>query len=730
MAGAVLGLSLPPFLVTNSWLDLLGQGGLWRAWLPVNIYGLGGTVWILTLLLWPVALILGIGGIQRLEPSLFEADPALGGWPLVRYVIFPAMQAPLGQAAVVIFALALNNFAVPAILQTKVFPAEMWVSFNTTFDYAGTLKLTWPLVVFPVLLLLWFRRVPVHWPRVEGRLGYQVVRDRLGRRWFACAGAITMLQLLLSVAIPLGQLALRGRTWAELPGALGAGQSAIQNSFVFAVAASVLCGVLGLLLWRWRTGALLWLLFLSPGVLLGMGLIYLFNRGVLTSFYQSVGIVLAALSLRYLALSWAGTRHAMRSLDESLVDFARLHGASAWQLFRHVQWPQVAPELATVCLVTYLLGLWDVETLVLIIPPGCETLALRIFNLLHYGHNAQVNALCVLLLALAVAPLLLASVWWFRRGFRPGAVVFTLCCLMFCDGCQRAGSNHAVLQSKIFSRVEVIGSRGTALGQFNKPRSVAVDAKDNLYVVDMTGRVQKFSSNGVYLASWQMPQTEKGKPKGMCRDASGDIVVVEPHYTRVNHFTPDGKLLAQWGAAGTNAGQLCLPRAAAVNSHGNILVCEYTLVDRVQEFSARGAHWLRTIGQSGLGPGQFNRPEGLCVDAQDRIYVADSCNHRIQVFSPEGKFLRAYGHAGSGVGELSYPYDIQVDAKGLQFVIEFGNSRIQIFDQDDKPLEIVGRAGAAPGQFSNPWSAAFDSAGNLYVVDSQNHRVQKFIRRS
>jgi len=53
---------------------------------------------------------------------------------------------------------------------------------------------------------------------------------------------------------------------------------------------------------------------------------------------------------------------------------------------------------------TYLLCLWDVETLILIYPPGGETLALRIFNLLHYGHNAQVNALCLLLLVLAVAP--------------------------------------------------------------------------------------------------------------------------------------------------------------------------------------------------------------------------------------------------------------------------------------------------------------------------------------
>jgi DNA-binding beta-propeller fold protein YncE len=277
------------------------------------------------------------------------------------------------------------------------------------------------------------------------------------------------------------------------------------------------------------------------------------------------------------------------------------------------------------------------------------------------------------------------------------------------------------------------------VGQLNKPRSVAVDALDNLYVVDMTGRVQKFSSNGVFLLSWQMPQTDLGKPKGLGRDRDGNILVLEPHYQRVNVFAPSGKLAAQWGKRGTNDGEFMLPRAVAVDSRGEVFVSEYGLVERVQRFAPRSAavlnpsnspspQLLNSFGHPGNGRGEFNRPEGLCVDAQDRLYVADSCNHRIQVFSRDGKFIRAYGKPGKGKGELSYPYDICVDAAGRQYVCEFGNSRIQIFDANDQPLEIIGGPGLAPGQFSNPWGVALDSAGNLYVADSQNHRVQKLIR--
>ena len=297
-------------------------------------------------------------------------------------------------------------------------------------------------------------------------------------------------------------------------------------------------------------------------------------------------------------------------------------------------------------------------------------------------------------------------------------------------GCAPTPASHeAPLASQLFRSVQIIGSRGVGVGELNKPRSVAVDARDNLYVADMTGRVQKFSSNGVFLLSWQMPQTDLGKPKGMGRDRDGNIIVLEPHYQRVNVFSPEGNLLAQWGKHGTNAGELMMPRAVAVNSRREVFLSEYGLVERVQQFAPHGEKLLSVIGHPGNGPGEFNRPEGLCIDAQDRLYVADSCNHRIQVFSSDGRFLRAYGKAGKGKGELSYPYDICVDAAGRQYVCEFGNSRIQVFDANDRPLEIIGSPGAAPGQFGNPWGVALDSAGNLYVADSQNHRVQKLLRR-
>ena len=742
LAVTVVALAFPPFLVTNCWIYYLGEAGAWRHWLPFNIYSPAGTVWILALLTWPITTLLTLGAWQRLEPPQFEADPAVTGFALLRALLVPVARGALAQAAVLTFALTLNNFSVPAILQTKVYPAEVWVSFNTNFDSAGALRSSWLMILIPLLLLIWFRRRDVAWPRLQGTVSPLLFRRQLGIRWTAVSGICTVMIAALSVVLPLFQLVSVRRTWTELPEAILAGQMALYHSVLLAVAAATLCVAISFLSPRapWPIGLVLWLPYLVPGVLLGVGLIALFNRPMTMAFYQGLGIVILAYCCRYMAFGWNGISHAVRAVDPELTDAAKLEGATRWQVFRHAQWPQISAQVAAIWYLTFLLCLWDVESIVLVVPPGGETLALRVFNLLHYGHNPQVNSICLALLAVAAAPL---GIWWITRKLVGLAKSSTLqksmvagaafSVLLLLTGCSEDTSKARSLQGKIFSRVEIIGSRGVGVGEFNKPRSVAVDFQDNLYVVDMTGRVQKFTPEGQYVTNWLMhkedPGKIKGEPKGMGTDNDGNIVVVEPHYQRLNLFKPDGTRLEQWGQRGTNAGQLIMPRAVAIDSKGNYFVPEYSEVDRIQEFSGKDKKLVRVIGGPGTEDGEFSRAEGVCMDAQDRLYVADSCNHRIQVFSADGKWLRSYGKAGRGPGEFSYPYDIRVDKEGRQYVCEFENSRIQVFDSKDRLIEIIGGPGAEPGQFANPWSMALDSHGNLYVADSQNHRVEKFIRR-
>ena len=729
---AVVSLCMPPFLTANTWLHYLGMAGVWRSWLPLNILTPWGCAWVLALLFWPVsflALSAVWSGIGRAE---VEVDPAVRGRWFILGILLPRARGALAQCAVVILVLALNQFSVPALLQIKVYPAEMWVSYNTGLDFTGALMLSWPLVATPLLLLWGLRGRMFQWRAAARPPEPRRFRQQIGPAWMAMAVLAGSTAILASAGLPLFQLLSNPRTWTELGGALSAGTRACWNSLFLAIAGAVLCVGIGFAGHRSRLPGLLWLTFLIPGTVTGIVLLIILNRPGSGFLIDTPLAALLALVLHYSALSGWLIRRAIRSMDPVLADDARLLGLGRWEQFRDIQWPQVAPQAAAAFYVVYLLCLWDVESTLLLIPPGGETLALRVFNLLHTGYSGQVNALCVVLLGLGLLPLPFLGL--LRRGWRgpqpKTRMAMTLAGLLCITGCSPGNdTGRADLQSRFFSSAEVICTRGTAAGQVNKPRSVAADEEGTLYVVDMTGRVQRFGPDGAYQLMWQMEQTALGRPKGLCIDRQGRVVVNEPHYSRVNHFSPDGRLLARWGIHGTNAGELAFPRAVAVNSKGEVFLSEYGLVERVQRFAPGAGGFVATFGRAGQRSGEFNRAEGLCIDSEDRLHVADSCNHRIQVFNPDGTFRMAFGTGGSGSGELAYPYDICVDREGFQFVCEFGNSRIQVFDAAGKSVEIIGGPGSEPGRFNNPWGVALDGAGNLYVADSQNHRVQKLVRR-
>jgi ABC-type Fe3+ transport system permease subunit/DNA-binding beta-propeller fold protein YncE len=718
---AATALALPPFLVANTWMHFFGLNGVWRKFIAFDLYSWAGATLLMMLLIWPVTFFLVRAALSRLETERTEVDPLLKGARLMRWVVLPHLRSALTVSALLSFVLALNHFTIPALLQTKVFSADVWVQFNTTFNYIAALKLGWPLIVAPLLLLfairnrieIWFARKPLDQSRFA---------EALGGGWRVAIAAMSIALLIVTVAIPLGHLASNANGWRQLAPAFAAGKSAFGASLITSLAAATLAAGLAIILARRKWSVAAWLPFLIPGVVLGIVIIRLFNQPALSWIYPTFALVIAALAVRYVALPLQAITQARRSIDPSIIAAARSDGASSTHAFWKIELPLLAGPIFFAWYIAYLFCLWDAETLVMIVPPGGETLSLRVFNMLHYGHTEHVNALCLWLVFLAVAPLGARQLLALCRNRRKQILTFFAALAL--AGCSQSPENGAELNSQFFSHVEVIGRRGNGAGEFNKPRSLAVDGEDNLYVADMTGRIQKFSASGQYLLSWQMPITEKGKPKGMIPNSDGTIIIVEPHYFRLNYHRPDGSLAAQWGAQGTNAGQLAFPRSVAVNSAGEVYVSEYGLVERVQRFSPGGTNLLTVIGD-----GQFRRAEGIGIDAHDRLFVADSCNHRIQVFSRDGKFLREHGKAGAAPGDLSYPYDVRVDRAGYEFVCEFGNSRVQIFNEDGVTVEILGCAGAEPGQMNNPWAICLDSKGNLYVADSANHRVQKFIRR-
>lgn len=296
-----------------------------------------------------------------------------------------------------------------------------------------------------------------------------------------------------------------------------------------------------------------------------------------------------------------------------------------------------------------------------------------------------------------------------------------LLAVLFC-GCFRSASSE---------RPEIVwGTHGKSNGRFDRPRAVAIDSHDELYIVDKTGRIQVFDTDGRFLRGWRTPEIEHGLPCGLAIDRDGNLLVADTHYFRMLVYTPAGELLAGrtiGGRQGNSPGEFNFLTDVAVDSRGNYYISEYGQFDRVQKFS-RAGQFLTQWGSHGSEPGQFIQPRCLLMDDRDQIWVADACNHRIQIFDVAGespRLVRMWGRCGTAPGEMRYPYGMAFDGKGCVYVSEFGNSRVQKFTLDGRYVAAWGKPGRRAGELNQPWSLVRDSRGRLFVLDTYNHRVQR-----
>ena len=274
------------------------------------------------------------------------------------------------------------------------------------------------------------------------------------------------------------------------------------------------------------------------------------------------------------------------------------------------------------------------------------------------------------------------------------------------------------------------GQQGVADGRFQRPRAIAIDQEDRVYIVDMTARIQVFDADGSFLRSWQTPNWDNGKPSGLSFDHDGNLLVADTHYFRMLVYTPEGELLGErtiGGETGQGPGQFGFVTDIVEDSLGNFYIAEYGEYDRIQKFTHDGKFLLQWGGH-GREREKFMRPNNLAIDKDDRLWVVDSCNHRIKVYDangPEVELVKMWGEEGTAPGQMRYPYDLVLDGRGHVYVTEFGNHRVQKFTVDGESLGVFGGPGRAKGKFYQPWALAQDSRGRLHVLDSYNHRVQR-----
>jgi hypothetical protein len=309
---------------------------------------------------------------------------------------------------------------------------------------------------------------------------------------------------------------------------------------------------------------------------------------------------------------------------------------------------------------------------------------------------------------------------------------------------------------------------------FGEVAGVALNSKGHVFVFsrgETTGpaygaaaaQLLEFSADGKFireighhLYAWSFAHSVKV-------DKDGNVWVADKGSDMVIKFNPEGRVAMVFGrkqeASDEGTEPLRHPKPPlppvdgmfrqvtdmAWDAAGNTYISDGYINSRVAKIDKDG-NWLKSWGEPGDGPGQFNTPHSIAVDAEGRVYVADRGNRRIQVFDGEGKFLRqitvdvpvdpdarpAIGNkpgATTGAMAPGAPWTVCITPgpHEVLFTSDGFPGRIYKLTLDGKVLGVLGESGKQLKQFGWIHEIACPSETELYVAELLNWRVQKLI---
>ena len=167
------------------------------------------------------------------------------------------------------------------------------------------------------------------------------------------------------------------------------------------------------------------------------------------------------------------------------------------------------------------------------------------------------------------------------------------------------------------------------------------------------------------------------------------------------------------------------PNGIAVNCEGLIAVADY-MGNCILLFDKEGKY-LRKFGCKGSNVGQLHSPADITFVNEDEILVADELNHRIQLFSVHtGEAVKAFGKKGTEDGELKSPQSVCMDGEGRVVVADCLNNRMQVFAKDGEPMFSFGASGL--GKLNGPTGCIFHE--NTFIVSDRRNDCLKIFDNS
>ena len=446
---------LPSFIGAMAWKMLLSPraGFINRFFMlhfglsgPIfNIYSYAGIMLVEVMYLFPFVFIQVCGALERMDPTLEESARISGAglFTITRKITIPLVLPSILSGALLIMLYSMAHFGTVAVLgiENGIFniPTLIYQRIHQSAGSfasirTGTVLAT--ILVAAAALILWLQG------KILSRGHYQIIAGKSFRPtelklralrmplFFFCVAYIGFTIVLPTVVIFLvGGLKTYGLpfTWENLSldnykfilSAYKVTRDAIWNSVTLGFSAAVITMFAGVMIsyvivkMKVRGKGILEFLgmlpFSVPGSVIALGVILAWSGRYGVNLYNTVWIILVAYIARYMAFSLRANSAALEQVHDSLVEAARVCGATMWQALRDVVLPLVRPGMLAAFFLIFLPSLRELTVSIMLYAPTTRTIGVAIYTLNEDGETVRSAALAGIALIIIVAGQLLVE---------------------------------------------------------------------------------------------------------------------------------------------------------------------------------------------------------------------------------------------------------------------------------------------------------------------------------
>jgi iron(III) transport system permease protein len=443
-AGAFLSLSAPLIVKGIGWILLLGpNNGLINVWLrswfgiegtPIELFGLGGMIFVEGLLWTPIALLLALPPLSAMDPALEEAATMCGAsrWQTILRVTLPLARPAILAVLLLSFIRALEAFEVPllvgipggVITVTTALYQSVHSGFVPRYGEASAYAVLLTLAVLaPLGLYYRATRAGARFATVTGK-GFRPARIDLGTWKYPCA--LWILIIPLSLGAPL--LLMLWASFLPLYTTPSLGDFAYMSlrNYLAVVtrddtvsglwkslivgggsASAVAAGALVMSFMvvrrreaaRWLLDVIVSLPLVFPGIVLGIAILVEFLNLRFIPIYGTVWIVMFALGVKFLPYGMRFCYSSLLSIDRQLEESARLCGAGGFAVLRSIVLPLMMPAILATWIYVFMHAIRDLSTAVLLTGANNAIVSVVILDLWNNGEVPQLAALSILIAA-------------------------------------------------------------------------------------------------------------------------------------------------------------------------------------------------------------------------------------------------------------------------------------------------------------------------------------------